>query len=50
MRKVQELIAAVTRDDAALHNLRFDPAALARSMDLARINFRPWTAPGGSST
>lgn len=34
MRKVQELIAAVTRDNTALHSLRFDPAALARSMNL----------------
>ena len=34
MRKVRELVAAVTRDDAALHNLRFDPAVLARTVGL----------------
>ena len=34
VRKVRELVAAVTRDDAALHNLRFDPAVLARTVGL----------------
>ena len=34
MRKVQELIAAVTHDNAALQSLRFDPGALGLSLNL----------------
>jgi hypothetical protein len=34
VRRVRELVTAVSRDDSALRNLRFDPGALARSLNL----------------
>jgi hypothetical protein len=34
VRRIRDLVAAVEADDSACHSLRFDPAALARSLDL----------------
>ena len=34
MQVIQDLVDAATRDEAVLNNLRQDPSALARSLDL----------------